>query len=468
MSWAEAVHNLGLTDDQKDRACSNSSPSTTETIRQDINTQQANSLDIVSYDEIYYWRYLFDPAERYYKSIYRIVFVDGLEEPVIDEPWKGQQFDQTTGTFVGATKFPIRIITLSYISDDAIPPSDTAIGRPQVLEIIKSRTQMILQREHSIPLRWFDVNAVDPAIQENLQRGTWQGFIPMQGDGSRRIGEVARASYPSEDIRIIQQAEADLNKQWQLGANQMGNFASGERSAREASIVQSNAQTLIGYEKSRVEVYFVGIAEVMAGLISLYSDFAVLGDDEKQRLLSYQQQSPQLPGPSAQSKLSVELAFSILPDSTILFDSHQQTQRLMGILNMIGKSGLIDPLPLIKKICELNGLDFAELAKQPEPPKPDPPNISIRNAEDIMNPIMLGLLMKSGQAPGPQDLMAAEKVIGEAARFILAGPSPMMNQQPPMMNQQGQPGPQQLPQPGPSPNPDWNMMERIDRRTSAD
>ena len=64
---------------------------------------------------------------------------------------------------------------------------------------------------------------------------------------------------------------------------------------------------------------------------------------------------------------------------------------------------------------------------QPEQRPPDPINISVRNAEDVMNPIFLALLAKTGQAPSPADLAAAQQMIAVAlghAPMLAAAPQP--------------------------------------------
>jgi hypothetical protein len=50
-----------------------------------------------------------------------------------DSPY--QKFDHVTGKLVGMRRFPIRVLTLTYIPDTAIPPSDTSVSRPQVREL---------------------------------------------------------------------------------------------------------------------------------------------------------------------------------------------------------------------------------------------------------------------------------------------------------------------------------------------
>lgn len=444
-TWPEAQPEFNLKEEDREKICG--SGGRQENLR-DTEDQDSNEEDgIVEYDEIFYWRARFDPAEKNYHAIWRIVFVSGLDEPVIDESWKGQKLQN--GKYGGACKFPLRVLTLNYVSDDPIPPSDSAIARPQVNELIRSRTQMVLQRTRSMPLRWHDVNRVDPTIADNLMRGTWQGSIPVSGNGSSIIGEVARANYPAEDFEFDRIVKADISESWQVGANQLGNFNAGDRTASEANIVQANFATQAGYARARVAAFFCGIAEVIAGLDALYGDPIAppaSGDPN----------APP-PPPVDPTMLSTAFSFSVLPDSTVLLDAGQKTQRLERVLNLIGKSGLIDPQPLVDEIMALNGVDPLTVKRLPEPPKEEPLNISYRfsGTEDLTNPIVLAMLIKAGQAPSPDELKAAAAIL-EAVRVMPGLPPPLPREMPP-------PPKAEAPAAGDS-NPAWTGMSTITKR----
>jgi hypothetical protein len=455
MSWAEGKHAFKLKDADKTKVAKGDDRTLMEQMSPDYRQQHEAQNDNINYNEIYYWAYRDDPDEKYFTKIKRIVFVDGLEDPVLDEDWDGQKFNED-GTYVGSCKFPIRVLTLTYVSDEAIPPSDTAIGRPQVDELVRSRTQMVLQRDRSQPLRHYDVNRIDPAIADQLMRGTFQGFIPVNGNGANAIGEVARANYPREDFEFDRVAKADLQEMWQIGSNQMGAFAPGENSAAESKIVQTNFQTRTGQERARVAKMFISVAEVMAGLMALYDDFKDLLDEQEVASLM------QVWG----ERKEVAFSFTIRPDSTVLLDSEQRIQRLLRVLNMVGKSGYVNPQPIIEEIITLSGLNPSEIVSPPKPKEPEPANLSLRitGAQDIMNPLMLAFLIKSGQAPSPTELDAAK------ALLIGAGQPPT----PPQASQgPGGPG-------GPPPPPngqggapggiteasvaDWNTPPRVTKR----
>lgn len=423
MSWAEAKHAFALKDTDREKVCGGAER------RQTLRDDEATGADIaadVEYDEIFYWQHRFDPAAKYFTAIQRLVFVHGIDKPVVDEPWNGQAFDPGTGQYFGARRLPIRVLTLAYISDDAIPPSDSAIGRPQVNELIRTRTQMLLNRERSIPIRWHDVNRLDPLVAANLMRGTWQGSIPVQGNGTAAIGEVARAAYPRDDYQLDTIAKHDLQEQWSLGSSQMGVFASGERSATEANQIGAANAARIGYERSRVAAFFVGAAEVLAGLLALYGDLEGVPEGIDRR------------------SLAQAFTFTIRPDSAVLRDANARLQQLSQFLNLTAKSGFVNVGPVIEEMCQLSDLDPALIIKQPEGRPPDPVNISVRNAEDLMNPLFLALLAKTGQAPSPEELQAAQQMIA-----VAFGRAPL---------------PVVPPSPPPQGDPDFGPMERITKR----
>lgn len=421
MGWADAKLEFKLTDDQKEAVITNTEKSAQDDLRgmpdQGVNTFMA--YEAVKYDEIFYWRHRVDPEESNLKSIWRIVFVDGIpDRPVIDEQWKGQIIAAENGVpqIIGAMKFPIQFLTLTYITDNPIPPSDSEAGRPQVNDLRRSRRQMFMNRDRSRPIRWFDVNRVDRTIQDNLMRGDWQGFIPTIGDGARSIGEIARASYPPEDYNFDRQTQADLQTVWMIGSNQTGALSSGEKTKAEVETTQENFATRIGQERARVSKFFLNLVEVIAGLMALYSDFPNLTPEEHQAM------------ETAWNRRMIlgDLVFRIRPDSTIMLDVGQRIERLTKFLNITAQTGVVDIRPIIAEIAELTGLDPALVMKEPEPPKPEQAAISFRftGKEDLFNPLVMALLAQQQQAPSPEALATAQKILLAAQSAMPVQPPP--------------------------------------------
>lgn len=424
MGWAQAKIDFNLKDADKQKAISGEQKDTQDELRAQPEKGQLMAFESVKYDEIFYWRARVDPDEPDLKSIWRMVFVHGLESsgPQIDEPWYGQT-TTPDGAVVGAMKFPIQFLTLTYVSDNPVNRSDSAAARPQVNDLRRSRSQYFQNRQRSRPVRWFDVNRIDRTIQDSLMRGDWQGFIPTNGPGDRSVGEIARAAYPQEDMAFDRQTLQDLHSMWMIGSNQLGTLSSGEKTAAEVETIQGNFNTRIGQERALVQKFFLNIVEVLAGLMALYSDFPSLTDQEKQQMMQAWNGRQVL----------ADLVFKIRPDSTVMLDASQRVERLGKFLNMTAQSGVVDIRPIIEEMAELSTLDPAKVLKQPEPPKPQEASISFRfsGKDDLMNPMVVAILAKNDQLPSPEDIAKAEKALQAAQQGVQSVvPSAEQPQQP--------------------------------------
>lgn len=468
ISWAQAVQRFGLTERDKD-SIMGEERTTLDRLTHDIDKDKTITEEMVGFDEVFYKEFQYNPEAKSYSAIHHLVFIQNKDEPVIDEPWKGQKFDPTSKQLIGALKSPLRILTLTYITDETIPPSDSAMGRSQVNEINKGRTQMIMQRERSLPIRTVDINRIDPIIMQALMRGTWQTIIPVQGAGDKVITEVARSSMPQENFTFDRIAKSDLNEIWQVGPNQDDSGAGIETKA-EADIVQSNFTTRVGQERARVAKFVIGIAEVLGGLMCLYED-------------------PNIFGQGFTPAICKALSYSILADSTVILDSQQKLQRLMQFVNFTAKSGWVNLDPVLREIAQLSGLDPNVVIQPPQPKPPVQPNISLRltGTEDLMNPLALAMLMKSGQAPPPELIEQAKRLIAEAISPMPGAPPNM----PPPLPGPGAPNlvteqikaaaPGAPPLAGPAPvsppappapqvgeaHPNWSAMNKINKRTES-
>lgn len=422
ISWAEGSKKWGLTQEDKDRIVGEDR-SILDRLTHDIEKDKMVGDGQITFDEIFYKEYQFDPEAQSYSTIHHLVFVHGKEEPVVDEQWTGQQ-ENPNGQLVGVLRYPLQVLTLTYLTDEAIPPSDSSIGRPQVNELNKSRTQMIMQRERSLPIRWFDVNRIDPAIQQSLMRGVWQGMIPVQGQGTNVIGEVPRAQMPQENYIFDKIFKSDLNELWVIGEE-----APPVNTAAESNNIQSNRQTNVAKERARVGKFFCRVAEVLGGLVAIYEDPSSFGEGYD-------------PG------VSRTLSYSILADSTVLLDANQRLQRAINFFNFCMKTGWLAPEPVLREIASLSGFDPSEVIQAPQPKNVDPPNISLRltGTEDMMNPLTLAFLMKSGQAPSSDLIEQAKQLINAAVT-----PPPNAQPAPPQVGPDGMPLPP--PPPGMTPAP---------------
>lgn len=433
MTWTQAQRTLGLTEDVKDKVVGGDKRiGTTHTLNTDTATKFTDT-DVVQFTELFYWRHYYHADETSFKAIQRLVFVEGLDEPVIDEPYRAQQRGEMG--LVGVTTFPIRVMTLTYISDDCLPPSDSTLVRWQANELEALRDAMAQQRKHSIPIRWGDTNRISANARAKIDKGDYQGFIWINGPGERAIGEVARASFPAERVEFEKTIKSDIAEIATIGTNQAGAFASGERSAREAGIIERNFQRRVGQDQDKVQRFFLGIAEVLAGHLALYGTFELPDELGEQRAV-----------------LANAFTYSVMVDATVRLDAEEQIERLTKGLNLTAQSGVVNIKVIVERIWELLGEDPSKVVIDPQPKTPEPVKVSVSKAEDLMNQMFVALLVRTGQAPTPEDMAAAAKLM--AARL------PALNM-PPAEPDEGPPSEIERPK---NAHDDWEAAGRIERR----
>ena len=478
VNWATAVQRWKLTEEDK-KAVLGEDRQTLDRLTNDTDKDRNPIDDQVSFDEIFYKEFEYDPTVKSFSTIHHLVFIAGKSKPVVDEPWKGQRLDPDG--LVGSMKAPIRVGTITYISDEALPPSDSAIGRPQINELNKLRTQVVLHRDRNIPVRWFDVNRVDPTVQHSLMKGTWSAMIPVQGNGQNILGEIAKSTIPQENFTFDSIAKTDLTESWSVGPNQLGSGADVETKG-EGQQIENHFQTRLGRERAKIAKFFCSIAEVLGGLLCLYEDPAQFGE-------------------GFTPAISRELSYSILADSTVLLDSNQRLERLINFVNFGAKSGWVNIEPVMREIAQLSGLDPNIVIQPPQPEPPVKPNISLRltGAEDMMNPMMLAFMLQSGQAPSAELIEQAKQLISMVVVPAPPPPPPLIEtgidgstKAVPQQTQEAttpvlqgmqitlapalppadpnQAGPGEVPEP-PAPemgqaNPKWNLMPKVGKRAS--
>lgn len=448
LSWPDAKREFKLKDEDKDRVTGEGNAEE-NTLNEDSDAREMISPDrTVRFHELFYRCSTFDANEKDPRKLKRLVIVDGLDEPAVLEDFQWQRYVPETRQWIGVQGFPIKVLTLTYISDRAIPPSDSKTGRPQVREQMRSRSQMILQRDRSMPLRGYDSNRLDPSVADLIRKGEYQDMIPFNGSPTSAISEISRASYPAEDWSFDRVAKEDLQTAWSMGDNQAGRFATGERSAAEARIVQTASQTLVGFQRAKVSRFFISIAEAVAGLIVLF------GLDSQEELLTLGEKADARLSVADLQLLPVNSVFTVKQDATVLLDTQSRQAGLERLLNLAGKSGFLNIESVVGELVNLAGMDPATAMQKPNSPAPESSNVSLRfsGSEDLNNPIVIAMLMKEGKAPGAEEIKAAKILLADALGL---GPAPEVT---------SIPAPQGQLQPGVS-SEELSTMDRMPRIT---
>ncbi len=417
--------------------------------------EQRREKNVVEYNQIFYFRWRHHDDETSFSSIQRVVFLKGRNKPVIDELWRGMRLDKNTNTYIGACRYPIRVATLDYMSDEAVPPSTSEIGRPQVKELMRSRHQIIEQRDYAKPVRTFNSDRLDTDIQVALMAGDWQGWIPTQGDGTKIIAEIGRANYPPENWQMDAVIKGDLGDSWSQGPNQSGNFNTGRRSAEEARNVQTGYTTIRAQERAQLVEFFLGISDVFLGLMCLYDDFELpdLSQQDQARVKTFDRET-----------IKHHMGFSIRGDGTVLLSAEEEYQTLERFINIAGKSGYLAPPSVLKRMASLSQLDPAEVLQPPpeKPPEPIKISLALNGSEDLGNPMVVATLIKNGQFPDIKELQGAKNAILEAMTLLPAArvPAPQPPGAPNKENEKSVP-------PMTDDRPEWQSVDRINSRRDA-
>jgi hypothetical protein len=348
--------------------------------------------------EIWYKASLFDPNEKHPGKLRQLVWLEGMDKPVIHQDSPAQRFDERKRLVAGHTRFPIRVCTLRYVSDWHYPPSDCQMSRVAVDEESAARTIMMQQRRRSLPLRWIDRNRVDAADIAKITRGETQAIIPLDGSGNEIIGEIARANYPRENFTISEINERDISKLWSLGANQQGVTSGGGRTATELSLIQGNVDVRMDAERTRVLDWFVSVAETLGAYLQLFADdeqyVEVLGPDGAKRLEAWDK-----------SKIAGEFVYSVKPDSAQKVDANVDRKMKLDLYQLTANDPNVNRAELVRPVLESFNMDPARTMQPPPQPPPDKPKLNLSfKAEDLDNPMVLDILQQSGFTIDPKML----------------------------------------------------------------
>lgn len=376
----------------------------------------------VEFTEIWYKAYLFDANEKHPLKQRRIVFAEGEDQPLVHEDSPYQRFDEEGKFLIGMKKFPIRILTLTTIPDEAIPPADTTITRPLVSELQTSRSQMVKQRARAIPIRWYNTSILDPETVTKIEKGEIQDLIPVTAPGDQAIGEVARANYPRENFEFQRVIENDLSESWALGSNQMGSDSPGEVSATESQIIQGNTNVRLDYERNKVMRWFLDGTELVGDLLQMFADdpdyIEVVGEDRVKTLQAWDK-----------SVIAGEFVYGAKTNSALRLDVAQERQDSRNLYQLMANEPFANRQKLVEWVASTHDMDPAQFIAQPPPKQPDAPNVSFRFSGDDLNPlnpsfaIVLEVLALGGFQLSPDAVNAAKL---SAATMMATGGMPKM------------------------------------------
>lgn len=358
--------------------------------------------------ELWYRASLYDETVVHPEHLRYMVVLDGIDEPVrhTDSPYQTIQ----NGHVEGMLGFPVHIGALRYVSDTAYPVAETTIGRPQVMELSRGRTQMLNQRDRNAPMRWADPGRIggEPTM-EKLRRNVWQAVIPIPGADANNlpIGMIPSAHYPPEDFQFNTIIDRDLDIIWGFGANQRGQETNERKTATEIRNIQSNVSSRMDYERRQIIKWYVAGTEKLGALLQKFADdedyIQIVGQDGNKRLQLWNKQT--IAGP---------FVYGAQPDSSVRVDAAQEFKDLVELYNLTAKDDRAERGELLTRIARLKNLDptrFVKPAPPPPEPKPEPLTVGLSlKSEDLspMNPALplILLLLKQAGVVVPPELVA--------------------------------------------------------------
>ena len=370
---------------------------------------------------LWYRACYFDEEVGHKDHFRKLVWFDGMDKPVVHEDSPYQWYQD--GKLYGVRRYPIRVLTLTYVPDRPLPPSDVTITRPQVLELSQSRTLQMEQRRRNLPVRGFDSSRVDEATESRLMNGEIQDWLPFDGPAQDAIWEIAKANYPRENFEIDRVITTELDEAWAMGGPQMGAQTKGETTKAEIQEISSAVATRLDYDRAKVLRWFVEGAEVVFGLMQRFADandFAELvGTDGAKRLVEWNKQN-----------LMGQYAFEARPDAALRLDAAADRQQALNLFQMLRQDPFVDGRKLLQEVLRTHNMAEDVLLPQPPQPKPEPPNVSFRFSEEALDPtrpqalLVYDLLKQMGMGVDPQILQQARDLAQKL--LTLAGQNPVM------------------------------------------
>lgn len=352
-------------------------PDATESLAPMRTTQTFGGVEGI---ECWYHAIDIDPECGDPDHIRYFVWLEGMPEPIIhqDSPYQ----DIEDGVVVrGLRRDPIFPLTLRYVSDFPVPPSDCSQSRMIVDELSLGRTQMLQQRDRNLPLRGMDISKFSPDSRQKLIDARIQEVIPFDGvtAGENPLFGLAQSAFPQENFNFNNYGERDLQEAWALSGPNLGVTNVSGRTATELSMAEKGTETRMGSEQTRVLAWWV---DFVAGLAALVQKFAteteyvqVLGPDGAMKLVAWNRQS-----------IEGEFAFDTKPDSAKRIDQAAERKFRLDVYNLLRNDPLINQYELDRWMMPSLGMNPDKMVTQPKEPQPEPPRVSITISGEDLNP----------------------------------------------------------------------------------
>lgn len=366
---------------------------------------------LVEYQEVWYRAALFDETVLNPDLFRCLVLVTGLEAPVkhVDSPY--QRIDAygrlTDDSLLGN---PIHVGTLRDYSDSAYIPSDLTVGEQLSTEVAKFRTQQIRRRRANLPITLLDTTNLDQNTISKIERN--EGPIPLPpGALASGAGAVMQAVSPGVEPRDNYTAQDYAERDWERalgsGANQVGAFNRGRRTATEARIVATNADARAEVEKDRLRDYFMAGVRKFDAILQQF-----LTPHDLQKILGPQaaslwEQWRGLPG---------QYLYKVQPDSGVFVDAQQYRAQKLDEYNLLRRDPALNPMELLNGVLRSLGYDPGKMLVPPPERAPEPARVTLTlNGQDLSGPhapMAVEVLQQAGYKITPPPGLFPDPLLG--------------------------------------------------------
>jgi hypothetical protein len=241
--------------------------------------------------EIWYRAHLFDKDVKHPDKIRMFkVYDDDKDAPVEVKDHPHQRYADRYGKLAkGMQGYPISPVTMRYVSDSWMAPSDATMARNTADELSKGRTQMLRSRDRNQPQWGFDATRVDKDIQGKIEKNEIQGGIPFNGPGADATWPITKGDTPARDVSVQRGRPAGSAAHLAHGQQPVGRAGFVvSRTATEQQITQNASQEAHEADRSVFLNWYVNkVAAKFAALLQLYAteqEFVELVGSDAQRL----------------------------------------------------------------------------------------------------------------------------------------------------------------------------------------
>jgi hypothetical protein len=368
------------------------------------NKDPAGSSDPqVTGTELWYRACLFDDTVSHPELLRCLVLVDGWPTPVKHEnaPW--QQLDPTGRLTPDSIQgYPIHPLALRDFPDSAWVPADCSQTGPLTVEINTYLTQAKAKRDSNRLILATDVTKIDIEAAGRIAdmeifKGLNLNILPVQenalvGQNSAMM-QIPTLDLGRETYLGLQIFESKRDAVLGLTAPQGGAENDSARTATEIATVQRNADARFEQERQRALSWWIRGVQKLSAFVVRYGDRCavdILGHKRAQQWLQFREQG-----------FLGSFTFDVMIDSGKYLDIESDRRQFLSVLNFAAKSPFIRQDTLWKTFCQKFGYAPDEWLTQPQPPKPEPPSLSMTiNGDDLSEP----------QSPMIVEILAAQGI----------------------------------------------------------